>query len=77
MRSKKAIEVNIAIVRAFIALRQFALNYKDLADKITELEVKYDHHFEDVYEALQLLLSEREVKIEQAERKRIGYRKKV
>ncbi len=75
LRSKKAIEVNIAIVRAFIALRQFALNYKELAEKIAELEAKYDHHFEDVNEALQLLLSERQDKIEQAERKRIGFRK--
>ncbi len=77
LRSKKAINVNIAIVRAFIVLRQFALNFKELADKIAELEAKYDHQFDDVYEALQLLLSERKNKIEQAERKRIGYKKEV
>lgn len=77
LRSQKAIEMNIAIVRAFIALRQFALNYKDLAEKIEELESKYDGQFDDVYEALQLLLSERKNKIEQAERKRIGYKKDV
>ena len=74
LRSQKAIEMNIAIVRAFIALRQFALNFKELAEKIAELESKYDGQFDDVYEALQLLLSERKNKIEQAERKRIGYK---
>ena len=76
LRSKKAIDVNISIVRAFIILRQFALNYKELAQKIVELETKYDHQFEDVYEALKLLLSERKKKLEQEERKRIGYKNK-
>ncbi len=33
LRSEKAIKMNIAIVRAFIALRQFAINYKELADQ--------------------------------------------
>ena len=74
LRSEKAIEVNIAIVRAFIALRQFALNYNELAQKIAKLEAKYNHQFEDVYEALQLLLSERKNKIEQDQRKRIGFK---
>ncbi len=77
LRSDKAIEVNISIIHAFIALRQFALNYKDLAEKIAELESKYDGQFDDVYEALQLLLSEQKNKIEQAERKRIGYKREV
>ncbi len=77
LRSKKAIEVNIAIVRAFIALRQFALNYKDLAKKIAELEAKYDPQFSDVYEALELLLTDRNNKIKQGERKQIGYKKKT
>ena len=75
LRSKKAVEVNISIVRAFIISRQFALNYKDLAQKIKELEEKYNHQFDDVYEALKLLLSERKKKIGQGERKRIGFKK--
>lgn len=74
LRSPKAIEVNISIVRAFIALRRFALNYKELAQKIAELEKKYDHQFEYVFNALKLLLSERKKKIEQRERKQIGYK---
>ena len=74
LRSPKAIEVNISIVRAFIALRRFALNYKELAQKIAELEKKYDHQFDDVFNALKLLSSERKMKIEQGERKRIGYK---
>lgn len=38
LKSEKAIEMNIFIVRAFIALRQFALQYKELADEIQEIK---------------------------------------
>lgn len=57
--SPKAISVNIAIIRTFVLLRQHAYNYKELARKIEEIETKYGKHFEDIYEALNLLLEER------------------
>lgn len=38
LRSSKAIEVNIQIVRAFVYLRQYALTYKELADRLKKLE---------------------------------------
>ena len=75
LRSKKAIQTNIAIVEAFIALKEFALNYKELADKIAKLEKKHSKHFKDIYEALNLLLSEKESQTEWSERKQIGYKK--
>ncbi len=43
LRSEKAVKMNIAIVRAFIALRQFALNYKELADQIQEIRQTVDN----------------------------------
>jgi hypothetical protein len=51
--------MNIAIVRAFIALREMAMHYKELAQKIEELEKKYNKQFGDVYQALSLLLEEK------------------
>ncbi len=42
LRSKKAIKMNIAIVEAFISLKEFALNHKEIAVKLKELEKKYD-----------------------------------
>ncbi|HEY0261959.1 MAG TPA: ORF6N domain-containing protein [Chitinophagales bacterium] len=69
LRSKKAIKINIAIVEAFIALRQFALNYKGLAEKLKALEGKY----EDVYEAINYLLQKDKQEVEHKERKRIGF----
>lgn len=74
LNSKKAIEVNISIIRAFVVMRQYALHYKELADKIAELEHKYNKNFADVYEALNLLLQDKSVQEDFSKRKRIGYK---
>lgn len=44
LNSERAIEVNIAIMRAFVRLRDILLKHKDLAVKIAALELKYDNH---------------------------------
>jgi ABC-type cobalamin transport system ATPase subunit len=54
--------MNIAIVRAFIALRQFALNYKELAEQILELKQSVGNHNEQlnqIYDALENLLDDK------------------
>lgn len=73
LNSEKAIEVNIAIMRAFVLLRQYALSHKDLTDKLKELENKYDTQFSDVYQALNYLLEKDKQETDQKERKRIGF----
>ena len=73
LNSAKAIEVNIAIMRSFVFIRQYALTHKDLTDKLTELENKYDTQFNDVYQALNYLLEKDKQETDQKERKRIGY----
>jgi hypothetical protein len=52
LNSSKAIEVNIAIIRAFVMIRQYALTYKELAQQLKAIEGK----FTDVYEAINYLL---------------------
>ena len=74
LNSEKAININIQIVRAFIALRNWALNYKELADKIAQLENVNDKKFADIYEALNYLVSEKEIETNQKERKKIGFK---
>lgn len=74
LKSEKAALVNIAIVRAFIALKQLVGSYKELADKIMALENKYNKQFVDVYEAFDLLLKENVAKEDFSKRKRIGYK---
>jgi len=74
LKSKKARLRSVAIVRAFISLKQFVVNYKDLSEKIAELEQKYNRNFADVYEALNLLLQDKEAQESMAKRKRIGFK---
>jgi len=75
LRSEKAIMVNIAIMRAFVFLRQYALSHKDLTEKLRELESRYDTQFKDVYEAIHFLLQKDKLSSDQESRKRIGFRK--
>ena len=74
LKSKKARQTSIAIVRAFIALKQFILNYHAISAKLKELESKYDQQFSDVYDAINFLLQKDKQETEQKERKRIGFR---
>ncbi len=75
LKSKKAVEVNISIMRAFVYVRQYALSHKDLTEKLKELENKYNKQFKDVYEALNYLLNKDKLQVEQNDRKRIGFKK--
>ncbi|MGY3052393.1 hypothetical protein ACVWYG_000583 [Pedobacter sp. UYEF25] len=74
LKSKKAIEVNIAIMRTFVLIRQYALSHQDLTDKLNELETKYDQQFSDIYQALTFLVDKREKEETQKERVKIGYK---
>lgn len=76
LKSKKAIQVNITIMRTFVLLRQYALSHKDLSDKLHELEKKYNKRFKDVYEVINYLLKKDKEDTQQRERKRIGFKTK-
>ena len=52
LKSKKAIEINLDIVRAFIALRQYALGYAELNRKIDDFMSETNTQFEDIYHIL-------------------------
>jgi hypothetical protein len=57
LRSDRAIQVNIAIMRAFVRLREIMATHKDLARKLEELEKKYDKQFAVVFEAIKQLMT--------------------
>jgi hypothetical protein len=57
LRSPRAIEVNIAIMRTFVQLRRLMESNRDLAHKIERLENKYDEQFAVVFAAIQELIS--------------------
>lgn len=73
LNSDKAIDVNIAIMRAFVFIRQYALSHKDLTEKLANLEAKYNKQFKDVYEVLDYLLSKDKQETKQKNRRRIGF----
>ena len=58
LRSKRAIEVNIAIMRTFVRLREMISSNKVLARRLTDLEKKYDGQFQVVFEAIRELMAE-------------------
>jgi ORF6N domain len=58
LRSKRAIEVNIAIMRTFVRLREMISSNKALARRLSDLEKKYDGQFRVVFEAIRELMAE-------------------
>jgi hypothetical protein len=57
LRSKRAVQVNIEIMRAFVRLRQLMSTHKDLARKLEALEKRYDAQFKVVFDAIRQLMT--------------------
>jgi hypothetical protein len=74
LKSVKAIQVNIQIIRTFVYMRQYSISHKDLSAKLLELESKYDQQFKDVYDAINFLLQKDNQATAQKQRNRIGYK---
>ena len=82
LNSDRAIKMNIAIVRAFISLKQMALQHKDLAERLEELRKElherigeHDTQLAAIYDAIENLLEDKTEKKNWEERERIGYRR--
>jgi len=52
LKSETAIQVNIQIIRAFIVLRQYALGYAELNQKLESFMIETNMQFNDIYQAL-------------------------
>ncbi len=68
LNSERAIHVNIAIMRAFVKLREMLATHKDLARKLNEMEKKYDAQFRVVFDAIRQLMAQPEPK-----KRKIGF----
>jgi hypothetical protein len=68
LRSRRAVQVNIAIMRAFVRLREMLLSNAELARKLAVLERKYDAQFRAVFDAIRQLMAPPEKK-----RRHIGF----
>lgn len=63
LKSKKAIQINVQIMRTFVAMRQWAIENKDIAQRLAEIEHYFIEHCRDnehdirkLYEAIELLM---------------------
>ena len=68
LRSERAVQVNIEIMRAFVRLRELVATHKDLARKLEALEKRYDAQFKVVFDAIRQLMSPPEPK-----KRKIGF----
>jgi len=68
LNSERAVQVNIAIMRAFVKLREMIASHKDLAKQLDTLEKKYDAQFKVVFDAIRQMM-----KPPNKPRRRIGY----
>jgi hypothetical protein len=74
LRSDRAVEVNIEIMRAFVRIRHMIGAHAEFARKLEELERKYDGHFKVVFDALrQLMATAAKVTRDRARRGKIGF----
>ena len=69
LNSKRAIQVNIQIMRTFTKLREMLAGHQELKQKIEEMEAKYDHKFQVVFRAIRKL-----IETPQKPKRQIGFR---
>jgi hypothetical protein len=72
LRSQRAVEVNIAIMRTFVQLRRLMDSNRSLARKIEAMEKKYDEQFAMVFDAIKRLIAEDDARTARPKR-RIGF----
>ena len=69
LRSQRAVQVNIAIMRTFVRLRELLANHKDLARKLEEMDKKYEAQFKVVFQLINKLMEPQPV----PPRRQIGF----
>ena len=73
LNSQRAVQTSVLIMRAFVLMRQWALEYQDLQEKLSELEQRFGQKFTDIEQVLNYLIQKDQKQVQQGERKRIGF----
>jgi hypothetical protein len=73
LHSRRAVQVNIAIMRAFVQLRLILATHRDLAEKLRTIEKKYDKQFKAVFEILRHLMSPLTTPVTEPPKRPIGF----
>jgi hypothetical protein len=69
LRSARAVQVNIQIMRSFVDVRRMSLSYDELRLKIDVLERRHDEQFKIIFDAIRRL-----IEVDEGERPQIGFR---
>jgi len=78
LNSDKAIQMNIAIMRAFVAVRRVLLSQSDIKDKLKDIKNQLGEHdvqLNQIYDAMENLLDEKHAQKKWEDRERIGFKK--
>ena len=60
LRSERAVQVNIEIMRTFVKLRGLLLTHQELSQRLLRLEKKYDSKFKIIFDAIKIMMNESE-----------------
>lgn len=74
LRSKRAVEVNIQIIRTFVKLREMIISNKGLRIKMENMERKYDKRFKVIFDTLRSLIDNNKKEISIEEKETIGFK---
>ena len=78
LRSRRAVQMSIAVVRAFIALKQYVSRQDSLSQQLQEIRDRlggHDVQLNSIYDAIENLLDEKVAEKEWKDRDRIGFRR--
>jgi phage regulator Rha-like protein len=78
LRSERAVQMNIAIMRAFVAIRKIVLLQLEAKDQLKQIKEKIEEHdvqLAQIYDAIENLLDEHAAQRKWENRERIGFRK--
>jgi hypothetical protein len=75
LNSDLAVEMNIAIMRAFVMMRQWSLTYQELAERLEELERSHGQRFDGIEQVLNYFIQKDKQSAQQNQRKQVGYKK--
>jgi hypothetical protein len=75
LNSEYAVRISVKIMRAFVALRQWALNHQEISERLNTMEKQFGQKFTDIDQVLNYLIKKDQQLTQQTTRKQVGYKK--
>jgi hypothetical protein len=75
LNSEYAVRISVKIMRAFVALRQWALNHQEISERLNTMERQFGQKFTDIDQVLNYLIKKEQQQTQQTTRKQVGYKK--